>query len=55
MAAGGATAPELVSAGGGRVLVATRDHGAAYVIQAVDSAGAVIDSRVYRTVGACAP
>lgn len=54
VATGGATAPALVDARGGRVVVATLDHGAAYVVQAVDPAGTVIDSRVFRSLGACA-
>ena len=40
VATGGAPAPELVNASGGRILLATRDHGAAYVVQAVDPAAA---------------
>ncbi|MBL8619681.1 MAG: MBL fold metallo-hydrolase [Myxococcales bacterium] len=54
VATGGATSPALVDARGGRVVVATLDRGAAYVVQAIDPAGAVIASQVFRSVGACA-
>lgn len=53
IATGGATAPGLVDAAGGRIVVATLDGGAAYAVQAVGPDGAVRDSRVFRTVGAC--
>lgn len=53
VATGGATAPGLVHAGGGLVVVATAEGGAAYFVQAIDSSGALIESRAYRSVGAC--
>lgn len=49
----GATAPGLVDARGGLVLVATLEDGAAYAIQAIDPSGAVIESRAFRSAAAC--
>jgi len=53
IAAGGANDPKLVEAAGGQVLIATRDGGRSYVIQAVNPSGTVIDSRAYHSARAC--
>jgi len=53
VAATGATAAGLVDAGGGRLLLATLEGGAAYAIQAVRADGSVIESRTFRSVKAC--
>lgn len=53
VAATGATAAGLVDAGGGRLLLATLEGGAAYAIQAVRADGSVIESRTFRSVRAC--
>lgn len=53
IAATGATAPGLVDASGGRILLATMEGGSAYAIQAVRADGTVIESRAFRSVGAC--
>jgi hypothetical protein len=45
----------LISAGGGSIIVATRQQGATYVVQAVDDSGAVIESRAYPTLRGCLP
>lgn len=50
---GGATSPNLVDAGGGLVLIATRDAGATYVVQAIGGDGSVLESRAFRSVDAC--
>jgi hypothetical protein len=52
VSAGGATHAGLVDAGGGRIVIATIEGGAAYVVQALDGA-TVIESRVFRSVHAC--
>ena len=41
------------SAGGGLVLIATLEGGAAYAVQAIDPGGALVESRTFRSVGAC--
>lgn len=53
VSAGGATAPELVDAGGGLILVATRNSGSTYVVQAIGGDGSVLESRAFRSVDAC--
>ncbi len=49
----GSTAAGLIDAGGGRLLLSTLEGGAAYAIQAVRADGSVIESRAFRSVGAC--
>ncbi len=51
VAAGGATDPKLVDAAGGQILIGTHDGGRAYVVQAVDGAGTVLESRAFHAVG----
>lgn len=49
----GATAPGLVDAGGGRILLATMEGGAAYAIQAVRADGTIVETRTFRSVRGC--
>jgi beta-lactamase superfamily II metal-dependent hydrolase len=53
VAPGGSTSAGLVDAGGGLVVVATLEGGAAYAVQAITASGAVLDSRAFRSAGAC--
>ena len=53
VAAAGASHPQLISAKGGHVLVRTMHRGQAYAVQAVDTAGNPISTRVHRSVGVC--
>ena len=54
IAAGGATDPQLIDARGGQLLIATRESGRSYVVQAVDEVGVVIESHAYHAVRSCA-
>lgn len=53
VATGGATHASLLDADGGRVLIATQNHGATYVMQTVSRSGAVVRSEAYVSVRAC--
>ncbi|MFO0560968.1 MAG: MBL fold metallo-hydrolase [Polyangiales bacterium] len=53
VAAGGATHASLIDADGGRVLIATQQRGATYVMQSVSRSGAVLRSQAYVSVRAC--
>ncbi|MCC7537841.1 MAG: MBL fold metallo-hydrolase [Deltaproteobacteria bacterium] len=49
----GATDPGLVDAGGGQLVVATREGGRSYVVQAIDGSGRIVRSSAYRSVRSC--
>jgi beta-lactamase superfamily II metal-dependent hydrolase len=53
VAATGANATGLIDAGGGRIVVATLEGGAAYAVQALRADGTVLETRTYRSVHAC--
>lgn len=46
----GRTAPDLINADGGQVVLSTLDGGRAYVVQAVTPEGALLDSQTYPSV-----
>lgn len=53
VSSGGATAPGLIDAQGGTVRILTLEGGLAYAVQAVDTAGSVIETRTFRSVASC--
>lgn len=53
VAATGATAAGLIDAGGGRILVATLEGGAAYAVQALKADGSIVTTKTFRSVHAC--
>ena len=49
----GARSDDLVTAGGGRIVLSTLEGGDAYAIQAIGEDGELIESRAFRTTRGC--
>lgn len=56
VATGGVGSPEMVDADGGSIIIATRNGGANYVVQAIDRSGDLVaPSQIFHSVRSCTP